>query len=117
MHMFLQRPHATLLELGRGKNRNILLVGPANCEKTFLLSPLTEIYDIFLNPSNRKYSFVGAENKELIFRNDLRWSQEMIPWQESLNLLEGQSVHLDAPKTHYARDILITVMSLYLPPA
>ena len=32
----------------------------------------------------------------------------MIPWQEFLNLLEGQSVHLAAPKTHYARDILIT---------
>ena len=32
----------------------------------------------------------------------------MIPWQEFLNLLEGQNVHLAAPKTHYARDILIT---------
>ena len=32
----------------------------------------------------------------------------MIPWQEFLKLLEGQSVHLAAPKTHYARDILIT---------
>ena len=98
----------TLLELGRGKNRNILLVGPANCGKTFLLNPPTEIYDTFLNPSSSKYAFVGAENKELIFLNDLRWSQEMIPWQEFLNLLEGQSVHLAAPKTHYARDILIT---------
>ena len=98
----------TLLELGRGKNRNILLVGPANCGKTFLLNPFTEIYDTFLNPSSSKYAFVGAENKELMFLNDLRWSQEMIPWQEFLNLLEGQSVHLASPKTHYARDILIT---------
>ena len=32
----------------------------------------------------------------------------MIPWQEFLNLLEGQSVYLAAPRTHYARDILIT---------
>ena len=32
----------------------------------------------------------------------------MIPWQEFLNLLEGQIVHLAAPKTYYARDILIT---------
>ena len=57
----------TLLELGRGKNRNILLVGPTNCGKTFLLNPLTEVYDTFLNPSSSKYAFVGAENKELIF--------------------------------------------------
>ena len=92
----------TLLELGRGKNRNILLVGPANCGKTFLLNPFTEIYDTFLNPSSSKYAFVGAESKELMFLNDLRWSQETIPWQEFLNLLEGQSVHLAAPKTHDA---------------
>ena len=32
----------------------------------------------------------------------------MIPWQEFLNLLEGHSVHLAAPKTHYARDMLIS---------
>ena len=91
--------------MGRGKNRNIILVGPANCGKTFLPNPLT---DTFLNPSSSKYAFVGAENKELTFLNDLRWSQEMIPWQEFLNLLEGQSVHSAAQKTHYARDILTT---------
>ena len=98
----------TLLEFSQGKNHNILVVGLANCGKTFLLNPFTVIYDTFLNPSSSKYAFVGAENKELIFLNDLRWSQEMIAWQEFLNLLEGQSVHLAAPKTHYARDILIT---------
>ena len=32
----------------------------------------------------------------------------MIPWNKFLNLLDGQSVHLAAPKTRYARDILIT---------
>lgn len=43
MHMFLQRVIQTLLELGQGKNRNTLLVSPANYGKTFLLSLLTEI--------------------------------------------------------------------------
>ena len=62
----------TLLKLDRGINRNILLVGSANCGKTFLLNPLTAIYDTLLNPSSRKYVFVGAESKELIFLNDLR---------------------------------------------
>ena len=101
-------PIRTLLELDWGKNRNILLVGPTNYGKTFRLNPLTEIYDTFLNPSGSKYAFVGAKNKELIFLNDLRWSQEMNPWNKFLYLLEGQSIHLAAPKTHYARDILIT---------
>ena len=33
-----------LLEKGRGKYRNILLTGPANCGKTFILNPLNVIY-------------------------------------------------------------------------
>ena len=61
-----------------------------------------------MNPSSSKYALVGAENKELMFLKDLRWSQETISWQEFLNLLERQSVYLAAPKTHYARNILIT---------
>ena len=32
----------------------------------------------------------------------------MIPWQEFLNLQKGQSLFLAAPKTHYARYVLIT---------
>ena len=39
--------------------------------------------------------------------NDLRWSPDMISWQEFLNLLEGQNVHLAAPKSHFAEDIYI----------
>lgn len=97
----------SLLQQGRGKNRNILIVGPANCGKTFLLNPLTRIFKVFVNPSSSKYAFVGVEENEVIFLNDLRWNQEMIPWQEFLNLLEGQTVHLAAPKTHFAKDICI----------
>ena len=32
----------------------------------------------------------------------------MIPCQELLKLLEGQSVYLVAPKTHYATDVINT---------
>ena len=39
-----------LLDKGRGKFCNILLVGPANSAKTFLLQPLTVIFKTFLNP-------------------------------------------------------------------
>ena len=31
----------------------------------------------------------------------------MIPWPEFLNLLEGQTVHLATPKSHYAQDIVL----------
>ena len=53
----------TLLELIRGKNRDIVLVGLANCGIKFFFNPLTEIYETFLNPSSSKYTFFGAEKR------------------------------------------------------
>ena len=41
-----------LLITGRGKFRNIMIIGPANCGKTFMLKPLELIYDVFSNPAN-----------------------------------------------------------------
>ena len=96
-----------LLTNGRGKGRNIIIYGPANSGKTSILNPITTIFDAFTNPSSSKYAFVGAEKAEVIFMNDLRWSPDMISWQEFLNLLEGQNVHLAAPKSHFAEDIYI----------
>ncbi|XP_068676750.1 uncharacterized protein [Montipora foliosa] len=40
-----------LLLRGRGKNRNLLLTGPTNCGKSFLLNPLKVIYRTFCNPA------------------------------------------------------------------
>ena len=51
---------------------------------------------------------MGVEKKELMLLNDLRWTPEMIPWSDLLNLLEGQTVHLAAPKTHFTRDIILS---------
>ena len=67
-----------LLTDGRGKYRNIMIVGPANCAKTFLLTPLQVIFNAFCNPANDKYAWVGADNCEVIFLNDFRWSPEVI---------------------------------------
>lgn len=97
-----------ILEKGRGKGRNLMITGPTNCGKTFILNPLTLIFKTFVNPSSAKYAFVGMQECELMLLNDFRWSQDMIPWQEFLNLLEGQTVHLAAPKTHFAQDIMFT---------
>ena len=94
-----------LLTNGRGKGRNIIIYGPANSGKTSILNPITTIFDAFTNPSSSKYAFVGAEKAEVIFMNDLRWSPDMISWQEFLNLLKGQNVHLAAPKSHFSEDI------------
>ena len=93
-----------LLEKGRGKYRNLYIKGPANCGKTFLLNPLNVIYTTFSNPATSTFAWVGAETAEVIFLNDFRWSSQIIPWQDLLLMLEGQMVHLPAPKSHYAQD-------------
>ena len=88
-----------LLVKGRGKFRNVMLTGPANCGKTFLINPLT-------NPASTSFAWVGAEKAEVVFLNDFRWSPQIIAWHDLLLMLEGQLVHLPAPKCHFANDIV-----------
>ena len=59
-----------LLEKGRGKYRNILLTGPANCGKTFILNPLNVVYKTFSNPASTSFAWIGVENCEILFLND-----------------------------------------------
>ena len=46
------------------------------------------------------------------FLNDFRWSGKLISWQDLLKLLEGDVLHIAAPKTHFSKDI---VMDKYTP--
>ena len=97
-----------LLDRGRGKHRNLLITGPANCGKTFLLSPLRKVYQSFVNPAQNTFAWVGAERAEIISLNDLRWTEKLIPWNNFLQLLEGADVHLSVPKNHAPEDVLFT---------
>ena len=94
-----------LLMKGRGKNRNLMLVGPANCGKTFLLQPLEKVFHIFANPAKNMYCWVGAEDSEVIFLNDFHWHEDVIAWHSFLSLLEGSvfSRHI----SHISISILI----------
>ena len=82
-----------LLDKGRGRYRNVYLKGPCNCGKTFLLSPLNTIHKTFSNPASITFAWVGAEQSEVVFLNDFRWSTQIIPWHDFFMLLEGQPVH------------------------
>lgn len=106
-HTFAQSIQEALVQ-GRGKYRNIMITGPANCGKTFILKPLTVIFDCFCNPATGSFAWIGVENKECIFLNDFRWSAQMIPWHDLLLMLEGEIVHLPAPKTHYSKDLQLS---------
>lgn len=96
-----------LLILGRGKYRNVMIVGPTDCGKTFLFRPLELLFNTFSNPAADKYAWVGADKKEIIWLNDFRWTRELIEWKSLLLLLEGDRVNLPAPKNHFAMDVCI----------
>ena len=88
----------TLLSKGRGKRRNVIIVGPANCGKTFLLRPLEIIFKTFSNPANDKYGWVGADKAEVIFLNDFRWSRNGMSfccyWKDTLPTFQLQKITL-----------------------
>ena len=67
------------LTKGRGKYRNIMIIGPANCGKTFILNPITKIFSTFSNPASSTFACVDAEKAECLFLNDFRLSQAIIP--------------------------------------
>ncbi len=95
-----------LFEKGRGKRRNIMLVGPKDSGKTFLMDPIRFIFKTFLNPADDKYTWQDAEHCEAMFFNDFRWSKSMIRWNDLLVLLEGHPVRFPVPKNQRAKDIL-----------
>ena len=68
-----------LLLKGKGKYWYIMITGNANCGKTFLLNPLTLIFNSFCNPASENIAWVGVQNAECIFLNDFRWSAQVIP--------------------------------------
>ena len=93
-----------LIEKGRGKHRNIILVGNLNCGKTFFLELLTKTNQRFTSPTSATFNWVGAEKSECVILNDSRWSDKIIPWAHLLNLLEGEPIQVSVPKTHYAEN-------------
>ena len=89
----------------RQKNASILLHGPTNCGKSFLLNPLELIYKTFCNPATSRYAWVGLDNAEGAYFNGFRWSSEIIAWNDQLLLLGSSTVHLPRPNNVYATDM------------
>lgn len=94
------------LKDGRGKYRNIYIYGPANCGKTFMLAPLKIIYRCFVNPATGTFAWMGAEKAEVILLNDFRWNASIVAWSDFLQMLEGDTTHLPAPKNFVRQDIV-----------
>ena len=95
----------TALVKGRGKYQNIYIHGPTNCGKSFILSPLKVIYKTFCNPATGSFAWTGAEDAEIIYLNDFRWHPKIIAWADLLLALEGDTIHLPAPKNLSSHDV------------
>ena len=90
---------------GRAKGNNLMITGKGDCAKTFLFLPLTVVFHAFTNPAKTSFAWVGVEQKEIIFLNDIRWTEKMIDWSDFLNLLDGNDVTFPRPKNFNDSDI------------
>ena len=97
-----------LLIHGKGKNRNLIITGPTNCAKAFMLKPLKHIFSdsIFESPANSKYAWARYEKAIMFLLNNFRWSKDLIRWHNMLP--EGETLKLPAPKNIYIEDIVIS---------
>ena len=76
--------------------------------KNLSAKPLNAIYNTFTSHATTSFEWVGAQSCEVVFLNDFRWSEKIIPWHGLLLLLEGQTVPLPAPILYYSKDIEFT---------
>lgn len=106
-HLEFARIMRKALKDGRRKGTNVMICGPTNCGKSFLLDPLEISFHAFVNPANNRYCWVGLEEAEVVYLNDFRWSPEMISWSDFLLLLEGSTVHLPRPRNVFTTDLRI----------
>ena len=99
------------LEKGRGKGRNLMIIGGTNRAKSFMFLPMLYIYDCFTCPSNGTFNWVGANDKEVLLFNDIRYGgngegdRKFMAWRMFLNLLEGAPINIQMPKNHFAADV------------
>ena len=93
---------------GRQKGNNIMITGVGDSAKTFILLPVTIIFEAFTNPAKTNFAWGGVEEKEIIFLNDVRYSEKLLDWTAMLNLLDGNDVRFPRPKHFHESDILMT---------
>lgn len=65
-----------------------------------MISPLKKLYKAFSNRATGTFAWVGAEEAD-----DFRWHPSIIAWGDLLQLLEGDTLHLPAPKNFCKKDI------------
>jgi len=89
------------LRAGRAKRRNVCVLGPPDCGKTFLLKGLREVYSCYERPDGGSYQLEDLLGKEVVFLNDFEYdasAKEWMPWSFFKNFLEGGHLKVGRPK-------------------
>ena len=55
-------------------NSSIMLISPANCDKTFIMLALIKTLKSFVSPVSGTSAWIRAQKAEQIFLNDLSWN-------------------------------------------
>ena len=102
------------LAQGRSKHTNVIIIGESNCGKTFLLEPLSRVFENTMHtPASSVFGWLGVETAQVVFLNDFRWvnpvtqKQGVITWDAFLRLLEGKNCALPAPMNSHASHIIL----------
>jgi hypothetical protein len=89
------------LRAGRAKKRNVCLIGPPDCGKSFLLKGMLQLFHTYTRPEGGSYQLENLLGKELVFLNDFEYdasAKEWMPWQYFKKILEGEHVQVGCPK-------------------
>ena len=87
------------LDLGRGKQRNIFVVGPTNRAKSFCLKPLALVYRAYVSPDTGTHQLADLRGAEVLWLNDFEYDAQFIPWRKLKDFLEGEPLKVAVPKT------------------
>ena len=97
--LFCAAMYKALLE-GRKKGNNVFLLGPTNAGKSFLVKPLSLIYNVYTIPDGGSYQLESILDKELVFLNDFEWDtkETWMRWSYFKDFLEGSAMTVARPK-------------------
>ena len=89
------------LVAGRAKKRNLCLIGPSDCAKSFLYKGLRELYRVYERPDGGSYQLEDLLGQEVVFLNDFEFdagAKEWMCWSYFKNFLEGGRCKVARPK-------------------
>lgn len=94
----IQRAIFHSLNLGRAKQRNLVLVGDTNRAKSFVMDPVELVFKCFTPPDTGSHQLADIAGSEVLYLNDFEWDASLMPWGTAKNLFEGKHVKIAVPK-------------------